>query len=133
MLYKTRITLLQSLSDRCSAYQTSEFKKSSNLDIVKNKHSPGGVFIKRCSDNVQQIYRRTMRNFTTWVFCYNFDAYFQDTFWQECLWGTASAKNEQKKVFSTSLFISPTCKYWFFLKHTKSKLQTNENSKKTMQ
>ena len=33
--------------------------KASNCTTYKQRHPPRGVLSKRCSDNMQQIYRRT--------------------------------------------------------------------------
>ena len=63
--------------------------------LTVQKQPSTGVLIKRCSENMQQIYRRTpmpkcdfnkvakqlYRNHTSaWVFPYKFAAYFQNTF-----------------------------------------------------
>ena len=55
-----------------------------------------GVLRKTCSENIQEIYRRTHMqkcNFRTlaWVFSCKFAAYFQNTFSQEHLRRAASA------------------------------------------
>ena len=52
--------------------------------LIFQKQPPRGVLRKRCSENMQQTYRRT------WVFSSIFAAYFQNTFSQEHLWRAAS-------------------------------------------
>ena len=76
-----------------------------------------GVLRERCSENMQQSYRRTAMpkcdfnkvakqlcwNCTSaWVFSYKFAAYFQNTFSQEHLWLAASVICESK---STETFL----------------------------
>ena len=77
--------------------------RSTNLHTVQ-KQPPRGVLKKRCSENMQEIYRRTrmskcdfnklQNNFieiaSEWVSSYNFAAYFQNIFSQEHLWVAAS-------------------------------------------
>ena len=41
------------------------------------------VLIKRCSENMQQVYRRTHKNhFSAWVFFFKFEAYFGIPFYK---------------------------------------------------
>ena len=68
-----------------------------------------GVLSKRCSENIHQIYKRISilkcdfhkvakqlywNHTSAWVFSYKFAAYFQNTFYQEHLWTTASAHSK---------------------------------------
>ena len=70
------------------------------------KQPSSGVIIKRCSENMQQIYRRTpmpecdfnkaalqlyWNHTSAWVFSSKFVAYFQNTFSSEHIWAAASA------------------------------------------
>ena len=74
--------------------------------LLFQKQPSRGVLRKRCSENMQQIYRRTpmpkydfnkvakqlyWKRTSTWVFSCKFAAYFQNTFSQEHLWRAASA------------------------------------------
>ena len=61
------------------------------------KQPPRGVLRTRCTESMQQIYRRTpMPKFdywnhtSAWVFSCKFAAYFQNTFFLEHLWTAAS-------------------------------------------
>ena len=64
---------------------------SSDLQIKIQKQPPGGVLSKRCSENMQQLYRRTpmpkcdfnkvaSNRTSAWVLSCKFAAYFQSTF-----------------------------------------------------
>ena len=70
---------------------------------IKKKQPPRGVLKNSCSENMQQIYRRTpmpksdfnkvaKHGTSAWVFSCKFAAYFQKTFSQEHLWVAASEK-----------------------------------------
>ena len=80
-------------------------RKSTKTSNELQKQPSRGVLIKRCSENMQQIYRRTPMpkcdfnnaalqfywNLTlAWVSSCKFAAYFQDTFSYENLWTTVS-------------------------------------------
>ena len=54
-----------------------------------------GVLWKRCFENMQQIYRKTLywNRTSAWVFCCKFAAYFQNTFSPEHLLMAASETN----------------------------------------
>ena len=60
-------------------------------DKSLQKKPPGGVLEKRCSENMQQICRRTpmpkynLNHISTWVSSGKFAAYFQNTFFSEHL------------------------------------------------
>ena len=63
--------------------------KPARIKKFKNfqKQPSGGVFIKRCSEIMQQIYRRTPmpkcdfnKVASAWVFSSKFAVYFQNTF-----------------------------------------------------
>ena len=69
-----------------------------------------GVFSKRCSENMQQIYRRTLtpkcdfnkvalqlywNRISAWVFSCKFAALFQNTFLWQNLWMAASDANKR--------------------------------------
>ena len=77
--------------------------KTPNINF--RKQPSGSVLKKRCSENKQQIYRRTpmpkcdfnkvalqlyWNRTSAWVFSCKFAAYFQNTFSSERLWTTAS-------------------------------------------
>ena len=70
-----------------------KLKKFSNSTVMKVEKQPSsGVLRKRCSENMQQIYRRTSmpkydfdkvvkaNHTSAWVFSCKFVAYFQSTF-----------------------------------------------------
>ena len=70
---------------------------------IKKKQPPRGVLKNSCSENTQQIYRRTpmpksdfnkvaKHGTSAWLFSCKFAAYFQKTFSQEHLWVAASEK-----------------------------------------
>ena len=81
-----------------------------------------GVLIKWCSENMQQIYRRTpvprccfkvalpfyWNHFLAWMFSCKFAAYFQNTFSSEHLWRATSGYCALGSW--TGLFV---CKIWF--------------------
>ena len=65
------------------------------FSLKPQKQFPKGVLMKRCSENRQQIYRRTsmpkfLNHFSTWVFSCKFPACFQNIFsWEPlegCIW-----------------------------------------------
>ena len=59
-----------------------------NTSTKIQKHPPRGVVRKRCSENMQQIYRGAYFNkvgTSAWMFSCKFTAYFQSTFSQEHL------------------------------------------------
>ena len=99
--------------------------RKSRRIIKYQKQSPRGVPRKRCSENMQQIYKRTpmpkgdfnkaalqiyWNCFLAWVFSCMFAAYFHNTFSQEHLWVTASAYSwyivvaAAKKAFKLNFF-----------------------------
>ena len=113
--------------------KTDIFDLSDNTNITKlfsiyQKQPPRGVHRKRCSRNMQKIYRRTPMpkcNFnkvakqlywnrtSAWVFSCKFDAYFQNTFSQEHLWVAASeTMNFLPWIKPTSVLIH--LKYWYY-------------------
>ena len=70
-----------------------KLKKFSNSTVMKVEKQPSsGILRKRCSENMQQIYRRTSMpkydfdkvvkasHTSAWVFSCKFVAYFQSTF-----------------------------------------------------
>ena len=72
-------------------FLSEKYSKGNSANIQKQPSI--GVLIKRCSENVQQIYRRTpiqkcdfnivalyWNHTSTWVFSCKFDAYFRNTF-----------------------------------------------------
>ena len=93
-----------------------------------------GVLLKRCSENMQQIYRRTPMpkcNFnkvalqlywnrtSVWVFSCKFAAYFQNTFFQEQLWTAASGSKTRKY-----------CKLWSIKERLQKKWKVKRKIKK---
>ena len=76
--------------------------------VIRNQKQPSrAVLGKRCSENMQQIYRRTpmpkcdfnkvalqvyCNRTSAWVFSCKFAAYFQNTFLRKHLWMAASEK-----------------------------------------
>ena len=62
------------------------------VDSLVKKQPSRGVLEKRCSKNMQQIYRRTSMPKCTlaWMFSCKFATYFQNTFSYEHLWVAAS-------------------------------------------
>ena len=63
------------------------------LELNHQKQPSRGVLRKRCSANMQQIYRRTPMpkcDFNKWVLSRKFAACFQNIFSYEHLWGAAS-------------------------------------------
>ena len=83
--------------------------------FVMQKEPSRGVLRKRCSENMQPIYRRThmpkcdinkvakqlyWNHTSAWVFSCKFDSYFQNTFSQEHLWVAAS--DNVKLILATS-------------------------------
>ena len=77
------------------AYITRDFLTSYSRSYYSQKQPPKGVIKKRCSENTQQIYRRTpmpkcdfnkvafqlyWNHTSAWVFSCKFIAYFQNTF-----------------------------------------------------
>ena len=86
-----------------------EFVDNSNICVEHiHKQPPRGVLNKRCSQNMQQIYRRTpmpkcvlnkvvySNHTSAWVFSCRFSAYFQNTFFSEHLWVAASAHRPKR-------------------------------------
>ena len=79
-----------------------------------HKQPSRGIFIKRCSENMLQIYRRRSmpkcdfnkvalqlywnRN-SAWVFSCKFAAYFQNTFSEEHLWTAASVHSDNTNFY----------------------------------
>ena len=101
--------------------KTDIFDLSDNTNITKlfsiyQKQPPRGVHRKRCSRNMQKIYRRTPMPIpitSAWVFSCKFDAYFQNTFSQEHLWVAASeTMNFFPWIKPTSVLIH--LKYWYY-------------------
>ena len=87
---------------------------------------------KRCSEGMQQIYRRTpmpkcdfnkvakqlyWNHPSAWVFSYKFAAYLQNTFSQELLWGTASVNSNQFFRSYATFFLKALIPYKNDLKH----------------
>ena len=84
--------------------------KTNQISEKVTKGEARSVLMKRCSENMQWIYRGTtiqkrdlnkVANQLRWnhtsacVFSGKFPAYFQNTFSQERLWSTASAKRKE--------------------------------------
>ena len=81
------------------------------------KQPPRGVFKKRCSENMQQIYRRTpmpkydfnkvakqlyWNHTSAWLFSCKISPYFQNNFSEEYLWVSASVLFTLASVFLDS-------------------------------
>ena len=95
---------------------------------MKEKQSARGALIKRCSENVQQIYRRTpmskcdfnkfalqtyWNRLSAWVSSCKFAA--KNTLLQEHLWKTTSDEKHDKRRYShTIYFLSEIYKYYFY-------------------
>ena len=78
-----------------------------DIKRVKQKQPSRGILRKRCSENRQQIYRRTPTPTSAWVFSSKFAAYFQKTFSQEHLRRAASVKTYFKSFnYLTSIIIN---------------------------
>ena len=81
------------------------------------KQPPRGVLIKRCSENMQQIYRRTtIRNcahFSMSVLLQMY-SYFQNTFSKKHLW-VAASKNKGEGVVDLGSIIRIFCFCWSFI------------------
>ena len=92
------------------------------------KQPSRGVLMKGCSENMQQIYRRTpMPKFdikkvslqfywnhtSAWVFSCKFPAYFPSIFFLEHLWMAASASNRQINIllYHRTIFIVSVVKF----------------------
>ena len=86
--------------------------------LVRQKHPSKGVLRKRCSENMQQIFRRApmprwdfnkvakqlyWNRTSAWVFSCKFAAYFQNIFSQEHLWRAASGKSSKISVSKISV------------------------------
>ena len=85
---------------------------------IIQKQSPTGVSRRRCSENMQQIYRRTpmskcdfskvalqlyWNHISVWVFSCHFAGYFQNTFSEEHFW-VAASDNSTVMFFNILLF-----------------------------
>ena len=90
------------------------------IHLLLQKHPSKGVLIKKCSENMLQIYKRKptpkcdfnkvvkqlYRNHTsTCLFFWKFTVYFQNTFSLEHLWRTASETLLVKTLMKTLLVI----------------------------
>ena len=104
-----------------------ESRSGTNFDnscsVYLQKQPPGGVLRKRCSENMQRIFRRTpmpkcdfnkfvkqlyWNHTLTWVFSCKFVAYFQNTFSEDQIWAAASVLATERRYSCLSLFIT-----WF--------------------
>ena len=78
-----------------------------DIKRVKQKQPSRGILRKRCSENRQQIYRRTPTPTSAWVFSCKFAANFQKTFSQKLLQRAASGKTYFKSFnYLTSIIIN---------------------------
>ena len=89
-----------------NSYESLDIIKVNEISSWKHQKQPSrGVIRKRCTENMQQIYRGTLmqkcdfnevakqlywNRTSAWVFSCKFAAYFQNTFFKEHLWAAAS-------------------------------------------